>query len=116
MCCVCFVLRQQITSAKGMLNMCGLSSSMPALSAKLDVYMLTLCSAMEDLARNEKEDVQVGKGRLHVACPREWFLLLHGRSWCVCFLSTVTIVYHQRPPCAVSAAAHTFEDTRTREC
>lgn len=39
--------------------MCGLSSRMPAFAAKLDVYMLTLCSAMEDLARNEKESVQV---------------------------------------------------------
>lgn len=42
-----------------MLNMCGLSSKTPEFAAKIDVYMLTLCSAMEDLARNEKEAVQV---------------------------------------------------------
>lgn len=63
---LCYIMQRQtanlkITSAKGMLNMCGLSSEMPALASKLDVYMLTLCSAMEDLARNEKEAVQVGR-------------------------------------------------------
>lgn len=61
---LCYIMQRQavnikIASAKGMLNMCGLSSTMPALAAKLDVWMLTLCSAMEDLARNEREFVQV---------------------------------------------------------
>lgn len=42
--------------------MCGLSSTTPEFAAKIDVYMLTLCSAMEDLARNEKEAVQVRRG------------------------------------------------------
>ena len=57
------VVDLKITSAKGVLNICGLSSTMPALAAKLDVWMVTLCSAMEDLARNEKEAVQVGYRR-----------------------------------------------------
>lgn len=66
---LCYIMQRQtvnvkIVSAKGMLNMCGLSPNMPALVAKLDVYMLTLCSAMEELARNEKETVQVGSGAL----------------------------------------------------
>lgn len=61
---LCYVMQRQdanlkITSAKGILNICGLSSTIPALSAKLDVWMLTICSALEDLARNEMEVVQV---------------------------------------------------------
>ena len=66
---LCYIMQRQtaslkIASVKGMLNMCGLSSDMPSLAAKLDVYMLTLSSALEDLARNEKEAVQVGSLRV----------------------------------------------------
>lgn len=62
---LCYIMQRQtanlkIASVKGMLNLCGLSSDMPALAAKLDVYMLTLSSALEDLARNDKEAIQVG--------------------------------------------------------
>ncbi|CAM9232465.1 unnamed protein product, partial [Ectocarpus sp. 13 AM-2016] len=61
---LCYIMQRhtanlKIIGAKGMLNLCGLSSTLPSLAAKLDVYMLTLCSAMEDLARNESEAVQV---------------------------------------------------------
>ncbi|CAM9130756.1 unnamed protein product, partial [Ectocarpus fasciculatus] len=68
---LCYIMQRhtanlKIIGAKGMLNMCGLSSTLPSLAAKLDVYMLTLCSAMEDLARNESEAVQV---KLNVKRP-----------------------------------------------
>lgn len=61
---LCYIMQRQdinlkITSAKGILNICGLSSTIPALAAKLDVWMLTMCSALEDLARNEMEAAQV---------------------------------------------------------
>lgn len=61
---LCYIMQRnnvklKTISATGMFNICGLSSNMPELASKLDVYMLTLCSALEDLARNEKEAVQV---------------------------------------------------------
>ncbi|CAM9288439.1 unnamed protein product, partial [Choristocarpus tenellus] len=48
----------KVVSAKGILNLCGLSSETSIFSPKLDMYLMSLCSALEDLAKNESESVQ----------------------------------------------------------
>lgn len=96
----------QVISAKGMLNMCGLSSRMPEFAAKIDVYMLTLCSAIEDLARNEKEAVQVRWGLADVNKKQQnsmWWVSIH-RNQCLMYCMLVCISFN-RPISLLSATA-----------